>query len=142
VLRAVLDANVIVSGAILKKGIPFELLAAWRRREWELVTSEQILDEIQRVLSFPKITRAYALTSQEITDLLWLLRSRATLVPGQLRIPPTSRDPEDDHILACAREGRADYIVTGDQDLLPLDRFEGIPIVSPAAFAAILRTAG
>ena len=45
---------------------------------------------------------------------------------------------KDNPILACAVEGGADYIVTGDRDLLVLERFQGIPIISPAAFAAVL----
>jgi putative PIN family toxin of toxin-antitoxin system len=137
----VLDTNVIVSGTIVKKGIPFEILTAWREREWNLVISEHILDEVQRVLSLPKISRAYALTSQDITDVVRLLRSRTIIVPGRLGIPPTARDPEDDHFLACAVEGQADYVVTGDHDLLGLGRYQEVPIITPAAFSAILKTA-
>ena len=70
-----------------------------------------------------------------------LFTSRATHVPGQMTIPRTSRDPEDDHILACAKEGEADHVVSGDQDLLSLNRYEGISIVTPATFAAILKAA-
>jgi putative PIN family toxin of toxin-antitoxin system len=139
VLRAVLDVNVIVSATIVKKGTPHELLTALRAQEWTLVISPEILGEIQRVLSLPKIVRRYGLTPQDIRDVLQLLETRATVVPGRLKISPTARDPDDDHILVCAVEGRVDYIVSGDEDLLSLDRYEGIPIVSPLAFAAILR---
>ncbi|MBI3781211.1 MAG: putative toxin-antitoxin system toxin component, PIN family [candidate division NC10 bacterium] len=140
-LKAVLDTNVIVSGIISKGGIPFQLLEAWRDREWDLLISPRILQEIQRVLGFPKIARVYALTRQDITGLIWLFSHRATLVPEHLTIPRTARDPEDDHLLACAKEGKADYIVSGDQDLLTLTSYEGTPIVTPAAFAAILKAA-
>jgi putative PIN family toxin of toxin-antitoxin system len=95
---------------------------------------------VERVLHLPKISRVYGLSNQDIGDLISLLTSRATVVSGDMAVPRTARDPDDDHILACAKAGQADYIVTGDQDLLSLERFEGIPIVSPAAFAAILRT--
>jgi len=141
VLKAVLDTNVIVSGTIIDTGIPFELLKAWREQKWNLITSPQILQEVQRVLTLPRISQVYAPTGQDITDLIRLLTHRATLVPGRLTIPRTVRDPEDDHLLACAKEGAADYIVSGDQDLLTLTSYEGIPIVTPAAFAAILRPA-
>ena len=140
-LKAVLDTNVIVSGAIIEKGIPFQLLKAWREREWDLVISPHILREVHRVLSLPKISLVYALTHQDVTDMISLFTSRATLVPGQMTIPRTARDPEDDHILACAKEGETEYIVSGDQDLLSLNRYEGISIVTPATFAAILKAA-
>jgi putative PIN family toxin of toxin-antitoxin system len=140
VLSAVLDINVVVSGTIVKKGTPHELLTALRGRRWNLVISPGILAEIQRVLSFPKISRRYGLTPQDIRDVLHLLETRATVIPGRLKIPPTARDPDDDHILACAAAGHADYVVSGDEDLLSLERYEGIPIVSAAAFAAMLRT--
>lgn len=139
-LNAVLDINVIVSGTIVKKGTPHELLTTLRDQQWILVISPKILGEIQRVLSRPKISRRYGLTPQDTRDVLHLLETRATVIPGRLKIPPTARDPDDDHILACAVEGHADYVVSGDEDLLSLERYEGIPIVSPAAFAAILRT--
>lgn len=139
--RAVLDTNVIVSGLIASKGTPADLLTAWRKRRFDLVIGSVILQEIERVLRLPRITKAYRLAPQDISDLIELLTSRAILTPGRLTIPLTARDPEDDQILACAIEGHADYIVTGDQDLLTLERFQGIPIVPPAAFAAVLRTA-
>jgi putative PIN family toxin of toxin-antitoxin system len=135
---AVLDTNVIVSGTLVPKGIPFELLKAWRTGAWELIISPHILEEVRRVLTFPRIARDYALTAQDVSDVIWLFTHRAILMPGRLTIPRTARDPEDDPILACALEGRADYIVSGDQDLLSLTRVEGIPIITPAAFATIL----
>jgi putative PIN family toxin of toxin-antitoxin system len=139
VLRAVLDTNVIVSGVITEKGIPFQLLRVWRAREWNLIISPQILREVRRVLNSPKIAPVYAITHQDITDLIELFHTRAIVVRDTLTIPRIARDIEDDHILACAIEGEADYIVSGDQDLLSLERYEGIPIVTPAAFAAFLK---
>ncbi|MBZ0168243.1 PilT protein domain-containing protein [Candidatus Methylomirabilis lanthanidiphila] len=137
-LRAVLDTNVIVSGVISDRGIPSRLLSAWRAREWDLVISPGILHEVQRVLSAPKIARTYGLTRQDIVDLVQLFSHRALLMTGTLAISPTARDADDDPILACAKEANADYVVSGDDDLLTLERYEGIPIVSPAAFAAVL----
>ena len=141
-LKAVLDSNVLISGTIVAKGMPFELLKAWREGEWELIMSPQILEEVRRVLTLLRISRGYPLTDQEISDLIRLLTHRTILVSGILTIPRTSRDIEDDHVLACAKEGHANYIVSGDQDLLSLTRFEGIPIVTPAAFGAILKAGG
>lgn len=138
-LSAVLDTNVIASGIISGAGAPSEILTAWRDRRWILVTSPGILREVERVLTLPKIARRYGVSSQDATDTIRLLKARATVARGTLMIPRTARDPEDDHVLACALEGHADFLVTGDQDLLALERVQGIPIISPRAFATILK---
>ncbi len=138
-LSAVLDTNVIVSGIISGAGAPSEVLTAWRDRRWNVIISPEILREVERVLTLPKIARRYAITGQDVTDAIRLLKARAVVVPGTLTIPRTARDPDDDHILACAIEAHADHLVTGDQDLLALERFQGIPIISPRAFATILK---
>ena len=82
--------------------------------------------------------KTYRLVPEDINDLIELLTSRAIVTPGRLTIPPVCRDSDDDHILACAIEGHADYVVTGDQDLLSLERYREIPIIDPAAFAGLL----
>jgi len=138
VLSAVPDVNVLISGTISSRGAPFQILEAWRRREWRLIISPGILDDTQRVLGLPRVAKTYGLARQDIEDLIRLLRLGATVEPGRLTIPRTARDPDDDHILACAREGGADYVVTGDHDLLALERFQGIPILTPTRFAALL----
>ena len=140
-LRAVLDTNVIVSGVIASQGPPSDLLTAWRNRRFDLVIGPAILREIERVLRLPRIMKAYRLVPQDISDLIELLTSGAILTPGHLTTPPMSRDPEDDQILACAIEGHADYAVTGDKDLLSLEHYREIPIISPAAFAGLLGAA-
>ena len=94
------------------------------------------------ILRRPKLAEAYGLTAAEITGIVQLLHSHALVVSGRVTIPRTARDPRDDHVLACAVEGGADYIVSGDRDLLNLEAFRGIPIISPAAFAALLEAAG
>jgi hypothetical protein len=133
----VLDTNVIASGFIDSTGPPGKTLAAWRDRRLDIVVSPSLLHEVADILRHPRLTRAYGLTGGSVADLLRLLESQAIRVPGRITIPPTARDPRDDHILACAVEGHADYLITGDNDLLDLGRFRDIPIVSPAAFAAV-----
>jgi predicted nucleic acid-binding protein len=70
--------------------------------------------------------------------LLVLLGEKAVRVPGVVRVEGQCRDPKDDPILACAVEGRASHLVTGDDDLLELDTYEGIRIVSPADFLKLV----
>jgi len=138
VLRVVLDTNDIISGTILSTGPPAEIMTAWHERRFEVVAGPSNLAELDRVLRLPKIARAYSLDPQDVRDLLELLSARAVLVSERRAISAALRDPKDLPILGCALEGHADYVVTGDRDLLALGRFQEIPILSPAAFAALL----
>jgi putative PIN family toxin of toxin-antitoxin system len=65
-LRAVLDTNVYVSGTILSRGTPFEILEAWRRQAYILITSEAIIAEIERVLHYPRIRDRYTVSEQDV----------------------------------------------------------------------------
>jgi putative PIN family toxin of toxin-antitoxin system len=142
VRRAVLDTSVLVSGAILSAGAPVEILTAWRERRFDLVIGPTILSELDRVLHLPKIARRYSLDPQDVQGLLDLLSARAVVVTEKHTVSAVLRDPKDTPILSCAVEGQADYIVTGDRDLLDLRQFRDIPIVSPAVFRRMLLVGG
>lgn len=139
-LRVVLDTNVYVSAAILSRGLPFEILEAWRRREFVLVTSEPIIEEIERVLHYPRIRDRYAVSQEDVARLIASLWSDALVVPGAVELRGVSRDSTDDKFLACAMEALADCVVTGDPDLLVLKRYRGVDILSPREFLQRLRS--
>jgi len=132
--RAVLDTNVYVSGTILSRGAPYELLEAWRQRKFILVTSEAILAEIARVLRYPRIRKRYSITAQDAARLIESLRADALVVPGDVEVSRTSDDPDDDKFLACALEGQAGCIITGDPHLLNLGPYHDIAIMTPREF--------
>jgi putative PIN family toxin of toxin-antitoxin system len=133
-LRVVLDTNVYVSGTILARGSPFQILEAWRRQAYILVTSEAIIAETERVLRHRRIRERYGITEADTARLAASLRADALVVPGECVIPPTCSDPDDDKFLACALEAQADCIVTGDSDLLTLGDYRGIAILKPHEF--------
>jgi putative PIN family toxin of toxin-antitoxin system len=133
-LRAVLDTNVYVSGTILSRGTPFQVLEAWRRQAYTLVTSDAIIAEIERVLRYSRIRDRYEVADQDIERLVNSLRADALVVPGAYQIEGVSADPDDDKLLACALEGQAACIVTGDPDLLSLGRYHGVEILKPHEF--------
>ncbi|HET91347.1 MAG TPA: putative toxin-antitoxin system toxin component, PIN family [Chloroflexi bacterium] len=139
VLRAVLDTNVYVSGVILSRGTPFEVLEAWRGQAYILVTSEAIIAEIERVLRYPRIRDRYAVSEQDIACLVESLRADAVVVAGACEVSGVSRDPDDDKFLACALEAQADCIATGDPDLLDLGHYQGVAILEPHEFLERLR---
>ncbi|MBN1139223.1 MAG: putative toxin-antitoxin system toxin component, PIN family, partial [Anaerolineae bacterium] len=135
-LRVVLDTNVYVSGLILSRGTPFQVLEAWRQQAYILATSEAIIAEIERALRYPRIRDRYGVAEADIDQLVASLRADALVTPGDRAIPPTCADPDDDKFLACALEAQADCIVTGDPHLLTLGGYRGVAILTPREFLA------
>jgi uncharacterized protein len=142
--RAVIDTNLFISALLLGRGIPYELLVSLRKREFDLVMSDFQIQELHRVLMRPKFIERYAISGEQLLDLHRLIERVAERVTEEQDIVslPAVRDPHDTPILASAIIGRADYLVTGDNDLLVLagDPHLGeLQIVTAAAFVDILR---
>jgi putative PIN family toxin of toxin-antitoxin system len=128
-LRVVLDTNVLVSALAYPVSIPGRILSAWREGGFELVLSRYILDEMVRVL--PRLKRI-TLTPAEIRDLADSFLFMAEVVEPSVDWDETLRDPADQLILGTLRASQADYLVTGDKDLLALG--PQYPILTPAIF--------
>lgn len=136
--RAVLDANVVVSALLNPHGVPAQVLMAWRDETFDLLISVAILDEIGRVLRYPKIAERHGWTEDEIRAFLADLAALAIPTPGNLALTVVTDDPTDDRYLEGAVEGAAHYIVSGDRHLLALQEYQGIRILTPRAFLTIL----
>ncbi|MBM4440275.1 MAG: putative toxin-antitoxin system toxin component, PIN family [Candidatus Rokubacteria bacterium] len=139
-MRAVLDTNVIVSAVLIRRGNERRLLDLWREGAFDLIASPPLLEELGRVFSYSRIRRARWMTDDEIVELLELIATESLVVEGASGVK-ASRDPGDDMVLAAAIGGEADYIVSGDRDLLILRTYRAIPILRPAAFLAVLTRA-
>jgi putative PIN family toxin of toxin-antitoxin system len=137
-MKAVLDANIFVSAVLSARGSPALVLDAWRAGRFALVISPGILEEIGEVLARPRIRRRHQWPTSEIARFLDDLAELATMTPGAALSAATSADPDDDVYLACAVEGQADYVVSGDQHLLSLRTHAGIRILTAAQFLDIL----
>jgi putative PIN family toxin of toxin-antitoxin system len=96
------------------------------------------IDALAHVLSYPGIADRIPLSKSEVDVILAALLSEAEMVPGALELPGVTRDPKDDPVVACAVEGEADLIVSGDQDLLALGSHGGTQVVTPRRFLEIL----
>lgn len=130
-IRAVFDTNLFVSSLLRKNGLPAQALAAWRTHRLVLVTSPAIVAEVAATLKYPRIRRKYPVTDEEISELMDLLAADAVVVDGTSDVSGSvPDDPDDEMVLACAVEGEAHLIVTGDQHLLALGDFRGIPVVT------------
>ena len=132
-MRVVLDANVLVA-AFATQGLfhaVFELCVD----QHEIVVSTAILDEAARAL----VTKLKVPTSV-VDSIRQYLKDQAQVHSVQKPITRVARDPSDDHVLALALETKADYLITGDQDLLVLKRHGDTMIVQPREFWELLRT--
>ncbi len=125
-MKVVLDTNVLVS-AFVSEGVCSKLLGRARRGQFQLITCPFILKEFEKVL-FKKISA----TKSETKQALRVLGEAVSLIaqPAQ-EISGICRDPDDDHLLSCSKASAADYLVTGDSDLLDLGEFQGTRIITP-----------
>ena len=139
-MRAVLDTNVAISAAINEDGTPAAVIRSWDAGSFTWVVSEALLEELGRTFNSPRVRRYLAWSQSQVDDFLVRVRRIAAVVSPATEIRRITADPPDNRVLEAAVEGRADYIVSGDRHLLDLKRHEGIDIVTPAQFLAILTT--
>lgn len=133
-LRVVLDTNVLLSGIAYPTSVPGRIVEAWRHGSIDVLLSAYIVDEVRRVL--PRLQHRHGLTSAEIDDLVDILSMHAEMIEPLPGTEPRLRDVDDQPVLgtllSARRNSGADYLITGDKDLLALA--EMYPILSPAGF--------
>jgi putative PIN family toxin of toxin-antitoxin system len=131
-MRLVLDTNAVIS-ALLWRGPPHQLLQAIREHpNLQIYSSAELLAELADVLlTRVSIRKKLAAIDRQASDVLLEYSAAVRIVQAEPLAQPVCRDPDDDAVLALALAAQADLIVTGDQDLLVLAEFEGMPIVNP-----------
>lgn len=133
--RVVVDANVLARFVLTPGGFSARLLEALKGGDFVLVTSEAILDEVAALLARPRVQRYGPYPHDEIRDAIDGLRGRGDVVAGRYQVFAAADDPKDNHVLAAALEGSADFVVTDDRKhLLPLKHYHRIQIVSVPDF--------
>jgi putative PIN family toxin of toxin-antitoxin system len=138
-MKVVLDANVYVSALLSKRGVPKQIIDLWREEAFELLISKEILEEVARVLRYPRVAEFHKLSEKEQEEFLALLRDETKLIQPKRRLS-VSPDETDNRYLECAVEGSAEVLVTGDKrHLLPIKEYQGIAVISPAAFLMLLQ---
>jgi putative PIN family toxin of toxin-antitoxin system len=131
-LRVVLDTNVIVSGLLRLKGAPGAILDAATSKRFRCCISESLLDEYREVLARDYLGLDQQRTARFIRD----LREVAIFVVPTKKMTE-ARDPDDDRVLECALEAKADFVVTGNIRDFPA-RYHGVRVVSPRDFLIVL----
>ena len=136
-MKLVLDTNVLVSGLLYPSGPSSRLIAAWRHDSFELVVSDFLIDELQRIATrlAPRLKQGPT-DVDDFVDTVCLRGQLLQLDEASLAQAAASglRDANDVPILATLIGAQADFLVTGDKDLLALA--QAYPILSPAAFVA------
>jgi putative PIN family toxin of toxin-antitoxin system len=128
-VKAVFDTNVLIA-AFVSEGLCTKLLIRARKKDFQLILCPYILDEFGDVLH--RKFSASARETKNARDLI-IEASEIIIIPHK-SINGVCRDPQGDHILACAMSAKTDYLVTGDNDLLVLGQFGGVKIVTHKAF--------
>src|SRR5450830_622794 len=135
--RVVIDTNTWVSGLVWS-GAPRRVVQLVLEGELSCFGSRELMAELERVLDYPRIQKVLATRSLTASDLVMQIGLVSDLVIAPALKTPVCRDPDDDAVLACALAAGAELIVSGDKDLLVLQSFEGIPILTPAQALAWL----
>jgi putative PIN family toxin of toxin-antitoxin system len=113
-------------------------MTVWRKNEFEVLTSPLILEDLQRVMVYPHVRKRHHWSNEHIAVFMNLIRTEAVLTPGRLEVDVVKDDPTDNKIIACAVEGKADFIVSSDIHLAKVGSYQGIPIVPPRHLLAEL----
>jgi len=130
-MRIVLDANVVIA-AFASRGL-CESILEFCLGSHDIVLSDNLLGEIRKGLR-----KKIKLPPPTIQRIISFLRENSTALRPVSLPPDLCRDPDDIKVLGLASAAKADYIVTGDKDLLILEKFAGIPIVTPSTFSDLI----
>jgi putative PIN family toxin of toxin-antitoxin system len=137
-LNVVIDTNVVISAAINPSGTPASIIDGWRNGIFNWVTSGALLRELDRAFSYQRVLRRVHRNVQ-IAPFLNEIKAGCTVLDPEERLNVV-RDTADNRVLEAAVAGEAEYVVTGDAQLLALVKYEGVQIVTPAHFVAMLAT--
>jgi putative PIN family toxin of toxin-antitoxin system len=133
--KAVIDTSILVSSFLFPNSVPAQVLKLADKGIYDCYISAIILEELKRSLNNPKLRKSYHYSDSAIK--IWcddLLRITEVITKPLPEIPPTCRDPNDEHVIAAAVAIGAERIVTGDRDLLDLGHYQTIRMVSARDF--------
>ena len=132
-LRIILDTNLWISYLISKKLIKIDLLLEMGKIR--LIYSAELLGEFLEVARRPKFSKFFS--EEDVVELMRLISTFAEIIEIQ-SVVDICRDSKDNFLLALAKDSKADYLVTGDKDLLEIEEFEGTQILTYADFEKAL----
>ena len=141
-LRAVVDTNLFISGLFGRDSLSARLQDLWINREFELVTSIEILKEVSRVLRYSRIRQKFNPKEETLKRFFRLVFRKALITKDIYKTDRIADDPSDNKFLGCALEGEADYIISRDHHLRNVKQFHGIKIVDVKTFLQKVKKKG
>ncbi len=136
VVRVVVDTNILISGTLVEQGFPAQIIDASIAGQIQLVVSPALIDEYLDVVQRPHIAKRYQEIGNRVDTILRYFHTNAVVVEGAITTPVVTADPGDDFLIACAEEGDAQYIISGDEHLLKLRQYHNVKILNPRDFVA------
>lgn len=130
------DTNIVLSALLFSQGRLAPLRLAWQQASFHPIVSKATAEELMRALAYPKFKLAVDDRRELLSD--YLPYCTAVAVPARLPRTPACRDASDVPFLQLAIVGNADFLVTGDADLLSLKGRMKCPIVSAEVFLSSL----
>lgn len=134
-IRAVVDTNLIVSYLLTQSETLSRLIDHWERGTFVYLVSPMLVGELREVVHRPKLRQRMR---SDPAILLELVEMEAEWTPGVLTLSGVCRDPKDEPFIACAVEGNAAYLVTGDADLLEMGAYQGVAMMRVIDFVNLL----
>jgi uncharacterized protein len=137
VLRVTPETNILVSGLVFRRGKPHQLLRTALDGVVSMIVSQAIIDETTGVLA-----RKFGASIDDIAEAKAIIADAARTITPTVQLDVVKEDPPDNRILECAVTAGADYIITGDKDLLRLRRYDSINIITVSEFLELLQKTG
>jgi putative PIN family toxin of toxin-antitoxin system len=134
------DVNVLVSGATVSQYAPSLVVQAWKDELINFATSEPILNDLQRVFTYPKVLKLTGMKPKAVHEYVQTIREGSNVVLDiiDVRVSP---DPDDDKLFACAVEASADYIVSMDvHHVLSVGEYQDVKTIHPSDFVRTILT--
>ena len=132
-VKVVLDTNVWIS-IFLRKTLSREFFDIIKVRKIEIYITEEILKEISKVLIYPKINELLKFSGVSEKEIIRNIIENSKLVKSKFKLELIKEDPEDNKVLECALQARANFIVSGNKHLLKLKKFKRMKILTPREF--------
>ena len=136
-MKVVIDTNIFISTVLKPESTPAQVVKIIKQGKITLLISHDILSEFKRVLLYPAIVKRHGLNQKQISQALKEISQGAIFTPGVIKVNAVKKDPTDNKFIACALEGQADFIISGDHHLTDLKTYQKIKIVNPFDFLEI-----